>query len=153
MREREFSRPNQIHRHMVEAAREMDDRRELKWSEIENDIQERATKKDLHFKLEGEWKKRVGAMNSFSIYQVDGEWVRNNLSVIFGHGGHGFVHEFIPLDEIWIADCHWDGCDCKEKTSRLSKKDFKSIALHEIKEFKAMEEGLPFYEAHKLAEE
>lgn len=36
------------------------------------------------------------------IYIVDGNHIRNNIFVDFVLGGHGYVYDFVPKDEIWI---------------------------------------------------
>lgn len=113
-------------------------------SELEAEIQKRAEKKDKNFVLSGRWKKFVREEEDFLVYAVDGEWARNNLSAIFGQGGHGYVHEFIPLNEIWIATHHPDG-------SRASKEYFDSTVIHEITEHKEMSRGKSFQEAHQKA--
>lgn len=124
---------------------------------IEKDIQIRASNKDKKFVLEGEWKKFVRKQEGLNIYLVDGEWVRNNLSVIFGHGGHAFVHEFIPLDEIWIDLNHYRnisydcGCNTRYKGGKISNNFFNEVVKHEIIEFEAMSEGKPFWRAHQIA--
>lgn len=123
------------------------------WSILEKDIQSRGKKKDKGFSLAGTWKQFFQKNGTFRVFIVDGEWVRNNLSVIFGHGGHGLVHEFIPLDEIWIGKEHFDGCACKKisKTQALSPQAIQSTMLHEIVEYKAMKKGILYGEAHNQA--
>lgn len=124
------------------------------WKEIEKSIQLRGYKKDKSFKLLGNWKHYRGYYESFIIYEVDGEWIRNNLSIIFGHGGHGLVHEFIPLNEIWIESYHHKNkfyqCSCKnvKKTVRVSNKFYKETIKHEIVEFLEMLKGIPYWKAH-----
>jgi hypothetical protein len=93
------------------------DTRILHWIDLESDIASRAKKKDRRFVLSGKWKKFVRKEKRLKIYAVDGEWVRNNLSIIFGHGGHGYVHEFIPLDEIWVATHHFPRCGCETRSA------------------------------------
>lgn len=134
------------------------DPRDKLWARLEANIQTRASKKDRHFKLSGPWKKFVRRQNGFKIYAVDGTWIRVNLSVIFGHGGHGLVHEFIPLDEIWIARRHywenpWSFCDCKGVKDRqpVSRNWFDSCVLHEIDEFRTMKKSSPYWPAHRQA--
>lgn len=132
--------------------------RDKLWAELEADIQARARKKDKNFILKGKWKKFVRTQDGFKIFSVDGAWVRNNLSVIFDHGGHGYVHEFIPLDEIWISTHHfhetkWNQCGCNniKKNQKVSKNYFDSCVIHEITEFKEMKKGKIFWTAHQIA--
>lgn len=128
-----------------------DDRNPL-WAEIESKIQERADKKDPDFSLSGQWKKFVRDQDSFKIFSVDGEWVRNNLSIMFHHGGHGYVHEFIPLDEIWI-ETHHCHCNCKNVRNgqKISMAFFESTIVHEITELELMKKGVIYWDAHQLA--
>lgn len=128
------------------------DTRKITWPEIEEDIQQRAPKKDPLFRLAGPWKKLVGTHDGFQIYLVDGTWVRNNLSVHYGHGGHGIVHEFIPNDEIWVSTHHFN-CGCKDVKpgQPVSREWFESTMEHEITEFKNMSLGRDFWQAHNQA--
>ncbi len=65
--------------------------------------------------------------------------LKNNLDVSFGTGGHGLVHSYIPLDEIWI--------------SPVVEKKW-SLALHEITEFNLMKKlAMKYKEAHKKTTE
>jgi len=129
------------------------DNRDKLWKKLELQIQKRGNKKDKKFILAGPWKKFVKKQDGFKIFAVDGEWVRNNLSVIFGHGGHGYVHEFILLNEIWVATHHFKGCGCRnvKKGQKVSQQYFSSTALHEIVEFKEMKKGMSFWKAHQIA--
>lgn len=130
-----------------------DERNPLSWAELEEKIQKRNNTKDKDFMLSGPWKKFIRVQDGFMVYAVDGEWVRSNLSVIFGHGGHGFVHEFIPNYEIWIDTNHCEDCGCviKEPNQPVSQNYFDSTIIHEIEEFRLMEKGMNFYDAHQLA--
>lgn len=122
------------------------------WREMEAEVQSRSLTKDPTFVLCGPWKSFYRHGGRFLIYLVDGSWVRNNLSIVYGHGGHGFVHEFIPLNEIWVSRYH-AYCDCKNITEgQLCSRNFlESTALHEITEREEMEKGVPFVEAHQIA--
>ena len=134
------------------------DNRNKLWRELEADIQERGNKKDKNFVLKGRWKKFIRKQDGFKVFSVDSAWIRNNLSIIFGHGGHGLVHEFIPLDEIWITTHHqnenkWNSCECKNvrKDKKISQNYFNSCAIHEITEFQEMKKGKTFWTAHQIA--
>jgi len=129
------------------------DNRNKLWAELELETQKRANKKDRGFVLNGNWKKFVRKQDGFKIFAVDGEWVRNNLTIIFGHGGHGYVNAFIPLNEIWVATHHFDDCGCSniKKGQKFSQQFFNSVIIHEIAEFKEMERGKIFWKAHQIA--
>ena len=122
----------------------------------ELDIQQRARKKDPNFvlsKIFPEYFQFIIGQDGFKIIIVNVEWVNNNLSVIFGHGGHGFAHEFIPLDEIWIADRHPVNCLCKNvgPDRKMSEEFSGRTVKHEIDEFWDMAKGIIYEVAHKNA--
>lgn len=124
------------------------------WRDLEKDIQHRASTKDAGFKLQGDWKRFLKSQDNFNIFIVDGEWVRTNLSVIFGHGGHGWVHEFIPLNEIWVSNIHPKDCDCGcgGKGTSQTIAQIEATILHEITEAKIMSDGkTPYHKAHHQA--
>ena len=129
------------------------DTRSKFWAKLELEIQKRGNKKDKTFVLSGKWKRFVRKQEGFKIYSVDVYWVKNNISVIFDHGGHGYVHEFIPKDEIWVSTNHFDGCNCKNivRDQKVSKNYFDSTVIHEITEFKEMKKGKGYWESHQIA--
>lgn len=129
----------------------LEDDRKITWAELENDAQERASKKDSKFILSGDWKKFLRYQDGYKIYMVDGEWVRNNLSIIFGHGAHGYVHEWCPNNEIWIDCYHLNGCCNTNPGDKCSDNFIESTILHEITENKEMIKGTPFWIAHNIA--
>ena len=103
--------------------------------DIEKDIQERSSKKDPRLEIGGLEKKYITNYKGFKVYEVDGEWIRNNLDVIFGSGGHGRVHTFIPNDEVWIA--------------RGYSADYQArCIIHEANEYGKMT-NLPYWHAHQ----
>lgn len=130
-----------------------DDSRDRLWAKIESDIQKSGPKKDRKFELSGKWKHFVRAEKGFKVYAVKGDWVRNNLSVTFGHGGHGLVHEFIPHDEIWIDTHHFKGCGCVglKRDRKVSENYFESCIHHEIVEYGLMKKGMIYWKAHHNA--
>jgi len=112
--------------------------RKINLKDLEREIQQRSKYKEKIVIISGtkNWKNYLFNIEKFQIYEVDGEWVRNNLCCYFGIGGHGRVHEFIPNNEIWIAKNHAD----IEEMSRT--------ILHEINEYKKMKK-LPYFQAHQ----
>jgi hypothetical protein len=138
----------------------MKDKRDKTWPLLESEIQARAKKKDKKFILTGKWKKFLRTENGYKVYQVDGSWIRKNLCVYYGHGGHGFVHEFIPLNEIWVATHHVNEgispisqcrCKLKKRGQKLSKNYSASTVIHEIAECEAMKKGKTFFKSHQIA--
>jgi hypothetical protein len=57
-----------------------------------------------------------------TIYEVDGNDIRSRLCVDFTDGGHGYIYDFIPKDEIWIEPIS-------------NKEDEKAMVLHEVLEY------------------
>jgi len=136
------------------------DSRNPVWAQFEFEIQKKAAHKDSKFVLKGSWKKFVRKQDGFKVYAVDGKWIRRNLCVYFGHGGHEFVHEFIPKGEIWVSTHHYSegkpdfvNCNCivKTKQQKVSKNYFESTIVHEITECKEMKKGKSFWESHQIA--
>jgi len=115
--------------------------------------------KDNSFRLEGSWKTFIREQDGYQVFSVNGHWLRNNICVYFQHGGHGFVHEFIPMDEIWVsAERYNDGpedlqqCGCSNAANQpVSQNYFDSTVLHEIVECDAMKQGVTYWQAHQLA--
>ena len=127
------------------------------WKEMEKQIQLRGKNKDRNYKLTGFIKEFVREYKGIKIYLVDGEWLRNNICVVFGHGGHGLVHEFIPLDEVWIDYRHYYSkkyrCSCRDlKTNEnINEKYFNETMWHEGTEIIEMKKGIPYWRAHITA--
>lgn len=132
------------------------DNRNKLWAKLEADIQSYTSKKDPKFRPAGQWKKFMRMEGKVKVYAVDGEWVRANMSIIFAHGGHGWGHEFIPKDEIWIATHHPPAgsmCNCRKvrKDRKASPAYFESTVQHELVERRFMKKGVPYWVAHNYA--
>lgn len=136
------------------------DNRDRTWKQLEKKIQLNSQRKDKKFILRGKWKKFVRNEKKYKIFSVNTVWIQENLCVYFGHGGHGLVHEFIPMDEIWVASHHYNEkndplfyCPCKtaKKDQKCSKNYFDSTAIHEITECEEMKKGKSYWIGHKIA--
>lgn len=136
------------------------DNRDKTWGRLEKKIQADSKYKDKKFVLKGKWKKFVRREKGYKIFSVDARWIRANLCVYFGHGGHGLVHEFIPRDKIWVTSHHYNAkkdylfyCPCKtsRKNQKVSKNYFDSSALHEITECAEMKKGKTYRHSHQIA--
>lgn len=89
----------------------------------------RGTPRKLQVYLEGPVK----------VFVVDGKFIRENMTLEFLAGGHWYVYDFIPEDEIWLDD-------------RMSKDEVIYTLIHELYERLVMKTNkLPYEEAHNLA--
>ncbi len=136
------------------------DTRNPLWADIEKEIAYRASTKDPTFRLEGLWKTFVREQDGVKVFAVDRKWVQANLSCTFHHGGHGYVHEFIPLEEIWVSTHHhadepsgpFGSCSCADaKNEAVSESFFESVVTHELTELNEMEKGRMYWDAHTTA--
>jgi len=131
-----------------------EDKRDKFWPTLELKIQMAALNKssDDLILIPSQYKRFVRKQEGLSIYEVNGPWVYKNLSVIFGHGGHAFVHEFIPHGEIWISNTHHNCSACTvSKGQKLSPGYYESLILHESREYLRMKKGLVYWAAHNLS--
>ena len=85
--------------------------------------------RDVHERL---WKKLE---NGLSVWIVNGRLVRSVFDIDFTAGGHDYVYEFVPENEVWIDN------DIEE-----SERGY--VLLHELHERNRMAEGLPYSKAH-----
>jgi hypothetical protein len=73
------------------------------------------------------------------VFLVDGRYIRDNIGVSFGIGGHSRAYDFIPKGEIWL-----------EKS--LDPKERDAILIHELYERKRMMQNKWNYlQAHHAA--
>jgi len=78
------------------------------------------------------WKKLE---NGLSIWIISGRLVRSVFDIDFTEGGHDYVYEFVPEDQVWIDD------DIEE-----SERGY--VLLHELHERNRMASGWPYSKAH-----
>lgn len=75
----------------------------------------------------------------FKVFLIDGEFVRDELDINFCLGGHHYVYDFIPEEEIWVEEMK-------------DERDTKDNMGHEIYERRLMkEDGLEYEKAHEKA--
>ncbi len=79
-----------------------------------------------------------GHQAGYTIYLVDGTYVRNHHTLDFTHGGHDKVFDFIPKGEVWI-DNSLPACE------RVF------LVLHEVFEARLMRKGVSYPKAHRQA--
>lgn len=70
------------------------------------------------------------------VWVVSGEAVRGLYFIDFTEGGHHFVYDFIPLNEVWIDD-----------DLVPAERDF--VILHELHERYLMSTGMDYHHAHR----
>lgn len=85
--------------------------------------------RDVHERL---WKKLE---NGLSVWIVNGRLVRSVFDIDFTAGGHDYVYEYVPPNEVWIDN---DIADFERGY----------VLLHELHERNCMAKGLPYSRAH-----
>jgi hypothetical protein len=85
--------------------------------------------KDVHERL---WKKLE---NGVSVWVVNGRLVRSAFDIDFTEGGHDYVYEFVPENEVWIDDA-------------IMEAERSYVLLHELHERNRMATGWPYNKAH-----
>lgn len=85
--------------------------------------------KEVHERL---WKKLE---NGVSVWIVNGRLVRSVFDIDFTEGGHDYVYEFVPENEVWIDN------DIEEKERPY-------VLLHELHERNRMATGWSYNKAH-----
>jgi hypothetical protein len=85
--------------------------------------------KEVHQRL---WKKLE---NGLSVWIVNGRLVRSVFDIDFTEGGHEYVYEFVPENEVWIDDA-------------IEEKERGYVSLHELHERNRMASGWSYNKAH-----
>jgi hypothetical protein len=85
--------------------------------------------RDVHERL---WKKLE---NGLSIWIVNGRLVRSVFDIDFTEGGHDYVYEFVPENEVWIDDA-------------VIEPERGYVLLHELHERNLMASGWSYGKAH-----
>lgn len=78
------------------------------------------------------WKKLEKGL---SVWIVNGRLVRSVFDIDFTEGGHDYVYEFVPENEVWIDDA-------------IEEKERGYVLLHELHERNRMASGWPYNKAH-----
>ncbi|MFI5253080.1 MAG: hypothetical protein ACHQQQ_11695 [Bacteroidota bacterium] len=86
--------------------------------------------KNVHERL---WKKLESGV---SVWIVNGRLVRSVFDDDFTEGGHDYVYEFVPQNEVWIDD-------------DLEEVERPYVLLHELHERNLMAKGFPYSKAHE----
>ena len=85
--------------------------------------------RDVHLRL---WKRLDSGV---SVWIVNGRLVRSVFDGDYAAGGHDYVYEFVPEDEIWIDD-------------QVEEQERGYVLLHELHERNRMAQGWPYSRAH-----
>ena len=86
--------------------------------------------KDVHERL---WKTLESGL---CVWVVNGRLVRSVFDIDFTAGGHDYVYEFVPQNEVWIDDA-------------IEESERGYVLLHELHERNRMAGGLPYSKAHE----
>ena len=73
--------------------------------------------------------------NGLSVWVVKGRLVRSVFDIDFTAGGHDYVYEFVPQNEVWIDD-------------DIGEEERPYVLLHELHERNLMTKGWPYNKAH-----
>jgi hypothetical protein len=71
-----------------------------------------------------------------SVWIVNGRMVRSVFDIDYTAGGHDYVYEFVPQNEVWIDDA-------------IEEPERGYVLLHELHERNRMAAGLPYSKAHE----
>jgi hypothetical protein len=85
--------------------------------------------KSVHERL---WKKLE---NGVSVWIVNGRLVRSVFDIDYTEGGHDYVYEFVPRNEVWIDDA-------------IEENERGYVLLHELHERNRMSRGWTYSKAH-----
>jgi hypothetical protein len=86
--------------------------------------------KNVHERL---WKMLESGI---SVWIVNGRMVRSVFDIDFTAGGHDYVYEFVPENEVWIDDA-------------IEEPERGYVLLHELHERNHMAAGIPYSKAHE----
>lgn len=76
--------------------------------------------------------------NNVVVWLINGRLVRNALDIDFTEGGHEYVYDYVPKDEVWI-----------DNDLKMHEMDF--VLLHELYERNLMKDGMSYNQAHARA--
>jgi hypothetical protein len=85
--------------------------------------------RDVHERM---WKRLE---NGLTVWIVNGRLVRSVFNIDFTEGGHDYVYEFVPQNEVWIDDA-------------IVEQERPYVLLHELHERNRMASGWTYSKAH-----
>jgi hypothetical protein len=80
--------------------------------------------------------KKLLTAGDVEVFVVNGRVVRDIYFIDFTEGGHHFVYDFVPLNEVWLDD-------------DLAAKERDYVLLHELHERYLMANGMDYDSAHR----
>lgn len=83
---------------------------------------------------------KISDFGDLSVWLVRGDQVRKQHDPNFIMGGHGYVYDYVPKDEVWVEES-------------LPPLDRAFTLLHELYELSLMREGMTYDPAHERATE
>jgi len=96
-------------------------------------------KKDVYSGMKEPYKKKICDIPPFSVWLVDGEYIRTNIDEEFNNFGQHYRFTFIPKEELWIDN---------EKV----KDEEKFYIDHLLAEYRLMSEGASYSKAIEFAD-
>ena len=92
----------------------------------------------VHLRLLADSPAVVGTKSGVKIWLIDGRLVRSDFYIDFTEGGHEFVYDFVPPNEVWLDN-------------DLAVSEYPYVLLHELFERNNMSKGMVYPEAHRRA--
>jgi hypothetical protein len=80
----------------------------------------------------------LGTLDGMKALLVDGNRVKVLCDMDFIEGGHGYVYDYIPKDEVWFD-------------ANAGRNNLPFIAYHEAYEIRLMKQGMDYDTAHEHA--
>lgn len=101
--------------------------------EFDRQIRSGCPEEDIHVR-------KLADFEDLSVWLVRGDQVRKQHDPNFIMGGHGYVYDYVPKNEVWIEEA-------------LPPLDKAFTLLHELYELSLMREGMTYDPAHERATE
>ncbi len=107
----------------------------MKYSEAKRAVRKTFVKKAKNIP---EFTLKIERKSGFLVRYVKGRIVRQYIDPKFLLGGHGYVYDYIPKNEVWIDDAQ-------------DPREMKYPLTHELHEAKLMKQGMDYNSAHDFA--
>lgn len=95
--------------------------------------------------------KKLLTIKKITVWQVDGNYVRNKISIDFTNSGHHYTFDKIPNNEVWIdkdfsKHCNVSVCSNKTKCVTMSEEE-ELLILQAMIERRLMKQKIPYAKA------